>query len=208
MSSSAAVLPLMEQFNPPDLFDGHWATGFRESDLYFDPSHQQAPAQVPTAPFQQHQQEQQQQFCCSAVTLPLEFSPASMPSSTLDAEELFGCAAEHSNECSCSDLLTSSLDLTIYDQVDHTDWSKFEYSANQHQQHQQQQQQQSFVYDIVLDHHTQAIMIDEPIHDAAEESYYSACANWMSSDDLGSNRVLSILEPGLDFEGLIDLDHL
>ena len=191
MSSTAAALPPMEQFNPPiasvDLFDSHW------SGLYFDPQQQQQP--------QQHPQPQQQPFCCN--TAPLEFSPVSMPSSTLDAEELFGCPEEHSNECSCSDLLTSSLDLTGYDQE--ADWSKFEYPQQQQQQQhqqqpQQQQQQQQFTYDSVLDPQ-EPIIIDEPLN--AAESYYNA--NW---DDLSNNRVLSILEPGLDFEGLIDLDNL
>ena len=150
------------------------------------------------------------------MTGPLEFSPASMPSSNLD-EEIFACS-ENSDDCSCSDLLTSSLDLTIYghiDQVDQAGWDRFDYPEAgdpQQQQHftftddtivgqqqlQQQQQQQQH------QQHPQSMIMEIALN-PADESYYSSHASW---DDLSTNRVLSILEPGLDFEGLIDLDNL
>ena len=146
----------------------------------------------------------------------LEFSPASMPSSCID-DELFGCS-ENSNDYSCSDLLTSSLDLTIYGQVAQSDWAKFaEFPA-----------QLNFTNCDVVSGDQQAaaataetppsttttleseqtelneelIMIDGSV---ADDSQFFITNQW---DDLSNQRVLSILEPGLDFEGLIDLDHL
>lgn len=222
--ASVAILPPMEQFgndgggghqhapchanNVADLFNNATWGGFRDSDLYFD---QLSSTNDPTVTY------------CSDGHCPstngglqsggVEFSPVSMPASTIDdVEELFGCCAEeNSNDCSCSDLLmtgnsSASIDLTIYGQVaQSTDWTKFvDYptgvtTANSETYtysdlilglHQQQPQQQS----MMVDHQQTA-------------QYFNPSGHW--ENELGANhRVLSILEPGLDFEGLIDLDNL
>jgi hypothetical protein len=159
----------------------------------------------------------------------LEFSPASsIPSSSTmdDVEELFGhngcCTEDNSNDCtSCSDLLmtsncSSSLDLTIYasGQQHHqgtsgTNWmSKFAADYPSHHQH--------FSYsDILLLQHQQQLAQQQQQQQQQVITTSSGLnlnnhhhhPQW---DELAGNnqRVLSILEPGLDFEGLIDLDNL
>jgi len=162
----------------------------------------------------------------------LEFSPASsIPSSSTmdDVEELFGhngcCTEENSNDCTCSDLLmtshcSSSLDLTIYaagHQHQHqgtssgtNNWiskfavdypshhQRFSYSDIlflQHQQQLAQQQQQQ----------QQVITTSSGLNHSLNNNHHHPHPQW---DDSNNQRVLSILEPGLDFEGLIDLDNL
>lgn len=161
---------------------------------------------------------------CHTTGLHLEFSPESMPSSTIDeVEELFGCCGggggvgssedNHSNDCSCSDLLmstsTSSLDLTIYGggQIGQGCWSsngKFpssDFSSSNHQPY------PSGSYDLGC------ISMDTNHHNPYGYNNGSpADSSWdvelTGSSNSQQQRVLSILEPGLDFEGLIDLDNL
>ena len=210
MTGTAAVLPSMDQFNNPtssvDLYcSPNWAMTFREPELYFN---QMSIPTLSTDPLTAYCNVSDSSAAGSGGNL--EFSPASMPSSSID-DELFGCS-ENSNDCSCSDLLTSSLDLTIYGQVEQSDWSKFDYqtqysftggeivmdqsqqpaqTTSDHRQQQQQQQQPQPVQTI----------------DTASDGSFFANNTW---EELTSTQpsVLSILEPSLDFEGLIDLDHL
>ena len=160
----------------------------------------------------------------------LEFSPASSipstsSSSTMDdVEELFGpngcCTEENSNDCTCSDLLmasncsqSSSLDLTIYSGQYHhqtgigngglqSNWiSKFAADYPAHHQH--------FSYsDILLLQHQQQLQQQQQQQSANHLNHHHHHHHSMPPQWDENQRVLSILEPGLDFEGLIDLDNL
>jgi len=100
---------------------GNWNLAFREPELYFDlPALANDPmatfCHVSDAPTDAGAGSGTGGGCGIApAVVSVEYSPASMQASSID-EELFGCS-ETSNDCSCSDLLTSSLDLTIYGQV-------------------------------------------------------------------------------------------
>ena len=250
--ASVAVLPPMEQFGHDgssihlhaaatlagngtsaanDLFNS-WS-GFRDADLYFDQL--SGSAQADPSVTYCHETGQ----CANGLAgsgSGMEFSPVSMPASTIDdVEEFFGgcCGAEdNSNDCSsCSDLLMTTstnhtIDLTIYGQISHSQsqqssatdcWTKYvDYPSTDDpsgedsgtfsysdlilglQHHQQQHQQQHQTVHGGLDHQGGAFF-NSP----------SNTGQW-ESEVLGANhhRVLSILEPGLDFEGLIDLDNM
>ncbi len=232
--ASVAILPPMEQFgndaghhaaatacsatSVTDLFNNATWGGFRDSDLYFD----QLSVPGSTDPTVTYCNSSDGHCGGGNHTSGLngggvEFSPVSMPASTIDeVEELFGCCAEeNSNDCSCSDLLmtgtsSASLDLTIYGQVTQpqsTDWVKYvdypsgdaiaatveSYSYSDLILGLNQQQQQQL----------QPMIVDNNVH------YFNPSPSVHWESDLGaSHRVLSILEPGLDFEGLIDLDNL
>lgn len=260
---SVAVLPSMDQFNNGvhdpsvassvvDLFSSASWSSFRESDLYFDqlPGASTSPDHSITS-YCESVHEQQQHH--SAVATPsggaVEFSPASMPSSTMeDVEELFGCCTEENgDDCSCSDLLmttaanaaAASLDLTIYGQVTTAhqpgqdppagviaDWGKFvDYTSPSvsasvasynygdliciENGHQSAQHQPGTAHSM--------ISLDVAACEGAHYGYSGTGGHSSGNgnvtvcwDELGTNnyRVLSILEPGLDFEGLIDLDNL
>ena len=236
------TLPSMDQFNNAvasavDLYSPNcnWTCELNESgDVYFEQlsiGSNNDPITVLTSGF----------YCSSssssssggeggADVFNCDLSPASMPSSSslFEGDDLFaaGCCSENSNDCSCSDLLTgSSLDLTIYGQVEQSDWSKFDqYQPSddhcsfggdivmQLQQQQQQQQQQETAEGMVVGEEQQqqqetqtqedVIMTAETISDGS----FFANSAW---EELTRSQqsVLSILEPGLDFEGLIDLDQ-
>lgn len=172
---SGNVLPSMEQFQNGELFQSNQWNAFRDSDLYFD---------AINVPSGDGGMSYCQQSTVASVNSGVEFSPASMPSSTIDeVEELFGCCAEDNS----NDLIDNNaiFDLTMYSA--NNDLSKylnnpppveqFNYVANMSQS----TANLSNFYNDQTHHH-----------------------QWEET----SHRVLSILEPGLDFEGLIDLDNL
>ena len=209
--ASVAILPSMEQFgndapavcNITDLFNNATWGGFRDSDLYFD----QLSGSTTEPTTVTYCGDGQQCANHASGGGGVEFSPVSMPASAIDeVEELFGCCAEeNSNDCSsCSDLLmtatnssSASLDLTIYGQHQpQSDWVKYvDY-----------QSAESFSYsDLILGlNQQQQMILDNNVH------YFNPnpSVHWESEMGVASHRVLSILEPGLDFEGLIDLDNL
>lgn len=219
--ASVAILPPMEQFgndggghhapchsnnNVADLFNNATWGGFRDSDLYFDQLSGSADPPVSYC---------NDGHCDGGIQQAggVEFSPVSMPASTIDdVEELFGCCAEeNSNDCSCSDLLmtgsSASIDLTIYGQVGQSaDWAKYvDYSTTT----ETTTATQYSYSDLILGLHqqqsqpTMISMVDSNAH------YFNPSGQPHWETELGANhRVLSILEPGLDFEGLIDLDNL
>lgn len=217
--------------NAVDLFSNATWGGFRDSDLFFDQL--SVPGADPTVTYCNNNNNTSGGGGVGGV----EFSPASMPASTDidDVEELFGCCAEENGgDCSCSDLLMThdahaSLDLTIYGQVSHQQqhgqssssadgWIKYvdfpasdttpvdepySYSdlilgLNLHQQ-----QQQSLMADSSSNN--QHLLFNASVSQCWESELVMASS---SSSASNSHRVLSILEPGLDFEGLIDLDNL
>lgn len=195
MSIGHNVLPSMDQFNSGDLFNVNQWNAFRDSDLYFDTINVANAidyGQSNAAPIG------------SASASGVEFSPASMPSSTIDeVDELFGCCTEdNSNDC-CSDLLidnNSIVDLTIYSQVNDpstsNDWSKYvDYNS-----HQSASIEQFNYGDLMSSSVTPMVNLNS--------FYINNDGQTNGQWDETSHRVLSILEPGLDFEGLIDLDNL
>lgn len=174
---SGNVLPSMDQFNNSDLFNSTQWNAFKDSDLYFDSIN------VPSG-------DGTINYCQSSVmNVNSEFSPASMPSSTIDeVEELFGCCTEDNS----NDLIDnhSIVDLTIYST--NNDWSKYFNNA------QPSNNIEQFNYNDVMN----------PIsHMNNLNNFYNDQNNQQCWEET-SHRVLSILEPGLDFEGLIDLDNL
>ncbi|XP_057368214.1 forkhead box protein A2-like [Daphnia carinata] len=222
--ASVAILPPMEhQFGlgptaecntNVDLFNNATWGGFRDSDLFFDQL--SVPSCTSTA-------DPTGTFCntnsTASISGGIEFSPVSMPASTDidDVEELFGCCAEeNSNDCSCSDLLmtdaNTSLDLTIYGQVSQQSqqsadcWIKYvDYPSTTETALSAEPYSYS---DLILGlnlHQQQSLMMDSNVQ------YFNPSLSGHWDNELGNannHRVLSILEPGLDFEGLIDLDNL
>ena len=225
--ASVAILPPMDeqlaaavdcaQANTIDLFNNATWGGFRDSDLFFDQLSVEPSTTDPTVA-----------YCTNMASgnTGVEFSPVSMPSSTDidDVEELFGCCGEeNSNDCSCSDLLmtegNTSLDLTIYGQVSQQQvqqqtsadcWIKYvDFPAETNPS----DIDEPYCYsDLILglNLHQQQLMVDNG-SSALHLFNSSSTSHWMESElaaGANSHRVLSILEPGLDFEGLIDLDNL
>lgn len=226
--ASVAILPPMEQqfntvaavdANTIDLFNNATWGGFRDSDLFFD--------QLSVGPC-----DPTVTYCTttteanSSSSVGVEFSPVSMPASNDidDVEELFGCC-DNSNDC--SDLLmtdgNTSLDLTIYGQVPLQQtsdcWIKYvdlpgsDVGSEQTTSSGDEPYSYSdLILGLNLHQQQQSLMVDSSssVHPFFNSTSSASVSHWESELVAGANshRVLSILEPGLDFEGLIDLDNL
>lgn len=213
-----------------DLFNNATWGGFRDSDLFFDQLSVPGSAD-PTVTYCNNTA-----GASNSGGGGVEFSPVSMPASTDidDVDELFGCCAEEngSDDCSCSDLLmtdaNASLDLTIYGQqgqqgqqssadgwIKYVDFPASETSVDEPYSYSdlilglnlhQQQQQQSLMADNItnINSGVQCHLFNTSVSHWESELVMASS----SSASNNNHRVLSILEPGLDFEGLIDLDNL
>jgi hypothetical protein len=229
--ASVAILPPMEQQQQQqhfsvaadtiDLFNNATWGGFRDSDLFFD---QLSVGPDPTVTYCTTTNNNTMSSDVNGGGI--EFSPVSMPASNEidDVEELFGCCPEeNSNDCSCSDLLmtdgNTSLDLTIYGQVSQQPaqtsadcWIKYvDFPATGSETNADEPYSYSdLILGLNLQQQQQSLMVDNnSVHHFFNSSSSLSTCHWESElINANSHRVLSILEPGLDFEGLIDLDNL